>query len=216
MSEKILGVIGQKYEDRRTGNTGVLESRDDKYKTLLFKADDGSTFSISNSSFRSNWRKVRAEEVNTETEDVKSTTTSETATETIENGEAYCEECDATPEDGFSESAIESFVKYIEADRKIKVDTTDNILDVYIDDIHVIRINKLSNFIYKLIMLPDVYSFSDIQDFADKSIKTKFAVKFNDSLYVSLTTNQTSLNAILNAIKDIAKEINVYGYIKED
>lgn len=64
MSENLeLGVIGQKYEDRKSGKTGTLESRDSKYKTMMFVADDGKSFSISNSTFRSNWRKVKVNEI---------------------------------------------------------------------------------------------------------------------------------------------------------
>lgn len=54
MSE--LGKVGQKYEDRRTKRVGTLMSRDEKYKTLLMQTDEGKTFNISYSTFKSNWR----------------------------------------------------------------------------------------------------------------------------------------------------------------
>lgn len=54
---KEVGIIGQKYEDRNTGKTGILDSRDDKCKTLMMVDDGGKGFSISYSSFRSRWRK---------------------------------------------------------------------------------------------------------------------------------------------------------------
>lgn len=65
MSEqtKEIGVIGQKYEDRKTGKSGVLVSRDLKCKTLMLEADDGKTFLIANATFRSGWRKSKDSEV---------------------------------------------------------------------------------------------------------------------------------------------------------
>ena len=54
---KSVGIIGQAYEDRTTGKVGVLESRDDKCKTLMLIGDDGKGFNVSYSSFRSKWRK---------------------------------------------------------------------------------------------------------------------------------------------------------------
>lgn len=58
-----VGVIGQMYEDRKTGKVGVLESREVKYKTLLMRDKEGKTFNITYSTFRSNWRKYQGEEV---------------------------------------------------------------------------------------------------------------------------------------------------------
>lgn len=58
-----VGVIGQMYEERKTGKVGVLESREVKYKTLMMRDKDGKTFNITFSTFRSNWRKYQGEEV---------------------------------------------------------------------------------------------------------------------------------------------------------
>lgn len=58
-----VGVIGQMYEERKTGKVGVLESRETKYKTLMMRDKDGKTFNITFSTFRSNWRKYQGEEV---------------------------------------------------------------------------------------------------------------------------------------------------------
>lgn len=55
-------IIGQKYEDRTTGKIGTVESRDEKYKTLSMVAEDGSTFSITEASFRSKWRKYKGDD----------------------------------------------------------------------------------------------------------------------------------------------------------
>lgn len=58
---KEVGVIGQMYEDRKTKRRGVLESRDEKYKTLMFRDEKGGSFSIVYSTFRSNWRKCNGD-----------------------------------------------------------------------------------------------------------------------------------------------------------
>lgn len=56
MSE--VGIIGQMYEDRRTKKQGKLVERDEKFKTLLMKQNDGKSFNITFGSFKSNWRKI--------------------------------------------------------------------------------------------------------------------------------------------------------------
>ncbi len=60
---KEVGIIGQMYEDRKSGRVGVLESRDEKYKTLLMRDTEGKTFNIVFSTFRSNWRKYNGDKV---------------------------------------------------------------------------------------------------------------------------------------------------------
>lgn len=57
------GIIGQMYEDRKSHKIGVLESRNSKYKTLMMRAEDGSSFNITFATFRSNWRKYNGETV---------------------------------------------------------------------------------------------------------------------------------------------------------
>lgn len=56
---KEVGTIGQRYENRKNKKTGILEERDEKHKQLIFKADDGSSFIVMYSTFRSDWRKVK-------------------------------------------------------------------------------------------------------------------------------------------------------------
>lgn len=58
---KEVGVVGQEYEERTSGKRGVLDSRDDKCKTLLLIGPDGKGFNVSYSSFRSRWRKVQSQ-----------------------------------------------------------------------------------------------------------------------------------------------------------
>lgn len=63
------GIIGQVYEDRRNGESGVLVSRDTKCKTMLYHRADGTAFVRSYSHFRSYMRKkadVSEEEIKEE------------------------------------------------------------------------------------------------------------------------------------------------------
>lgn len=58
-----VGIIGQMYEERKSKKVGVLESREEKYKTLMMRDKDGKSFNITYSTFRSNWRKYSGKEV---------------------------------------------------------------------------------------------------------------------------------------------------------
>lgn len=58
-----VGIIGQMYEDRKTGRVGVLEERNTKFKSLMFRDTEGATFNIVYSTFRSNWRKYQGDKV---------------------------------------------------------------------------------------------------------------------------------------------------------
>ena len=63
------GIIGQCYEDRRNGESGVLVSRDTKCKTMNYQRADGTAFVRSYSHFRSYMRKkaeASAEEIKEE------------------------------------------------------------------------------------------------------------------------------------------------------
>lgn len=61
MAENQVGTVGMMYEDRKSGKLGVLESRNEKFKTLMFRDEEGKTFNIQYSTFRSNWRKYQGE-----------------------------------------------------------------------------------------------------------------------------------------------------------
>lgn len=58
-----LGIIGQKYCNRKTGKTGVLDSRDGRFKTVMLIDEEGKGFSVSYATFRNNWRIAPAEDV---------------------------------------------------------------------------------------------------------------------------------------------------------
>ena len=58
-----VGIIGQMYENRKSKRVGVLESREEKYKTLMLRDSEGKSFNITYSTFRSDWRKYNGEEL---------------------------------------------------------------------------------------------------------------------------------------------------------
>lgn len=58
-----VGIIGQMYENRKTKKVGVLESREEKYKTLMLRDTEGKSFNITYSTFKSDWRKYQGTEV---------------------------------------------------------------------------------------------------------------------------------------------------------
>lgn len=61
--EQKPGIIGQMYEERKSNRLGVLESRDEKFRTLMMRDKEGKSFNINYSTFRSNWRKYNGEEL---------------------------------------------------------------------------------------------------------------------------------------------------------
>ena len=60
---KEIGIIGQMYENRTNKKIGVLESRDEKYKTLMFRDESGKSFNVNFSTFKSTWRKYNGDKV---------------------------------------------------------------------------------------------------------------------------------------------------------
>lgn len=241
MSDKTVGVIGQKYEDRKTGKCGILESRDDKYKTLLFKADDGSTFSISNSSFRSNWRKAKSEEDEVETVETESVEESvveqeevdepadnteteleeETDTEVkpMKKRKAKSEKKEPTPSKSYEgvtdEAAIATFVETIMNIRAVEVFNETDVLTVAVDNITVIQIRPNDDETFNLAMLPDVFILSDWRGKLNmKSVQYKAGT--DDNLGVIVDTKQSCIPEILDIITETVKDINLYGYTEED
>lgn len=236
MSDKTVGIIGQKYEDRKTGKCGTLESRDDKYKTLLFKADDGSTFNISNSSFRSNWRKCKDEEV-VETEPVETDPVSEEVVEQEEVTEPVDEPAPETksktkkkkvaPEkketapsknyDGVTDDdAIVNFIDAVRVEREVCVRITESDMEVSVDEnVIIARVIKNNDGTYNISMLPDLFTLVDWRGKLDTlSIDYKTGAK--DYLGVVVNTKQTCIPEILDIITETVKEINVYGYTTEE
>lgn len=247
MSDKTVGIIGQKYEDRKTGKCGVLESRDDKYKTLMFRGEDGLTFNISNSSFRSNWRKVKDESVEAENEVEANVVKQEEVTETsepIEETESVEEITpveEAVPEDEVkakrkrkskekkesepapsknydgvtNEEAIATFVEAIMSTRDVKVLNDVNTLEVFADDIIVIRIKDNEDGTLSLAMLPDVFTLSDWRGKLN-TLSIQYKTGAENYLGVIVDTKQSCVPEVLDIITETVKDINVYGYTVEE
>lgn len=213
MSEKSIGIINQKYEDSKTGKSGVLVGRDEKYKTLIFEADDASTFSVSVSSFRSNWRKCKDENAEESNETVEETT-EKTAEQETSN--------DATPVDNVEPQQEVSFVDAITAFVKTvsKVRNADYTIDdngeahIVVDNMPVITILPFHD-VFSMAMLPDIFTLSEWKGIVNAgTIEYKLGAK--DYLGVTLDTCQNvSITTILNTIEDAVKEINLYGYTIE-
>lgn len=59
-----VGTIGQMYQNRKNKQRiGVLESRNEKFKTLMMRDSKGDSFTINYSTFKSDWRKYDGEQV---------------------------------------------------------------------------------------------------------------------------------------------------------
>lgn len=243
MSDKTVGIIGQRYEDRKTGKCGVLESRDEKYKTLMFRGDDGSTFNISNSSFRSNWRKVKeevveAEPIETESveEEVVDTVVEETTepekeiepeveteVEPIEKPKrkrkAKSEKKEPTPSKSYEgvtdEEAIANFVEDIMHTRDVKVSNEAGVLEVFADEVLVIRIKDNGDETFNLAMLPDVFTLSDWRGKLD-TLSIQYKTGAENYLGVIVDTKHSCIPEVLDIITETVRDINVYGYTVEE
>ena len=235
MSDKTVGIIGQKYEDRKTGKSGTLVGRDDKYKTLLFTADDDTTFSISNSSFRSNWRKVKEDDVEetVDTDTVVSEDTIESEDESTEDTSnvtpmpkekrkkesikkesikrTSTHEYDELSED----EAIAKFVEDIMSERQIEVIKEVNGLTIIADEVTVACISNNGDNTYHIAMLPDLFT---LVDWKGKIVTSSIEYKTGADLYlgVILDTKETCVPELLSMIKETVSDINVYGYTVEN
>lgn len=238
MSDKTVGIIGQTYEDRKTGKCGVLESRDDKYKTLMFRAEDGTTFSISNSSFRSNWRKAKDDTVNpepVEEESVAEEEVQEEVTESVDDVEAEETEPEVKPKkrkakvekksvepapvknyDGITNAqAIATFLEAIMSERPVEVTNETDCLTILVDGLVVITIRDIGNEAFNLAMLPDVFTLTDWRGkLHTYSIQYKPGAE--NHLGVVVDTKQTCIPEILDIITESVKDINLYGYMEEE
>lgn len=79
MSNTEIGVIGQKYENRKTKKSGVLVRREYNNNILVFTDNTNTEFTVGAGTFKSNWRKVveivEAKEVEKEPEKIISVAT---------------------------------------------------------------------------------------------------------------------------------------------
>lgn len=237
MSDKTVGIIGQKYEDRKTGKCGILESRDDKYKTLLFRADDGSTFNISNSSFRSNWRKAKeegdesgVEQNNSVAEDVTEEVNNEEVTESEDEPapapkakskkKSKAEKKEPAPTksyDGITkEDAINKFTEAVGAVRKVEVINESDAVSILVDEnVKVAVIRDNGNETFNIAMLPDLFTLTDWRSKLHTA-SIEYKIGADSYLGVVADTKVSCIPEILDIIEETVKDINVYGYILDE
>lgn len=238
MSDKVLGVIGQKYEDRKTGKSGVLESRDEKYKTLMLRGDDGVSFSICNSTFRSNWRKVKEDVVETEpveqevvnseveqkettepTEETESVKNTETKDKPKKKRKAKSEKQESLPSKSYEgitdEDAIATLIESVMKVRKIEVFNEADCLSLAVDDVIIANIRNNDNGTYNIAMLPDLLTLVDWRGKLN-TLSIEYKTGADNYLGVIVDTKQSCIPEILDIIEETVKDINVYGYTTEE
>jgi hypothetical protein len=246
MSDKALGIIGQRYEDRKTGKSGVLESRDEKYKTLMMKGDDGVSFSVCNSTFRSNWRKVKedgvdVDQVGTEPVEQEEVNTSVEPEEMSESSEVKQEEEPVNEIEAKREKKRK--VKDISEHRKSSPSksyegvTNEESIAKFVESImrtREVEVNNTENaieiFADKVIVAHIDYNndgtfkismLPDLFTFTDwrgklSTSSIEYKVGATNYLGVTVDTKQSCIPEILDIIEESVKDINVYGYTTEE
>lgn len=207
-----IGVIGQKYEDRKSKKTGLLVDRDVENKKLSFLDDNAEPFQISFAAFKSNWRKV----IN---ETPKEAETEEFAEFDVEPESSYSNFAEAEPDTkpeitivpSNEDDKIKDFVKALTDVRVACVDVTPTSCSVMADDVTICDLDKVEGG-YKMFMLPDIFIFTDWHD-TFKASNVHFNIKRGRHAGVVIDCVKASLGDILQFIKTAAVEINLYGYI---
>jgi len=195
MSESI-GVIGYCYEDRKTKRVGVLMERDEDKKVLSFLDEaTGTPFTVTFASFRSNWRKYRKEEnpvsdVPAEPESVDEPQMSE-------------------------EDKARDFINCLSEVRDVRFTTNpwlSNETELFIDGVLALTMVKEEGGVH-VTLLPDLYTYSSLKN---HSVAGSLHFDAGSHLSVSFICDLAGFGDILQAIKQAAIEINLYGYTVED
>ena len=208
-----IGVIGQKYVDRKSNKVGTLLDRDAENKKLSFLDGNGEPFQVSYAAFKSNWRKVITEvpvEVEpadeyAEPEDVEPEASYSNVTE---SGPATKPEVTLFDED----AKIKDFVKALTEARVASVDIIGDETTVMADDVTICTLHKVADG-YKMFMLPDIFIFAEWWPNAFSASDVHFNIKHGKYAGVLIDCVKASLGDILQFIKTAAVEINLYGYI---
>lgn len=188
-----IGIIGQKYEDRKSKNTGVLLERDEANKKLIFGNGGEDNFTVSYAAFKSNWRKVVQAEPVSEPETVE-------AEPDVE-----------APKFNNDDEKIKDFVKALTEVRVACVDVTPTTCSVMADDVTICEMTKVENG-YKMFMLPDIFTFTEWGN-KFRAGDVHFNIKNGRYSGITIDCVRASIGDILQAIKTAAVEINLYGYI---
>ncbi len=204
-----IGIIGQKYEDRKSKKVGTLITRDVENKKLSFLDDNGDPFQVSFAAFKSNWRKVVYEEPVSEpaVDEPEVEAEVETEAEPVVETEVEPEVQPALDED----AKIKDFVKALTDARVAAVDILMDDVSIMVDDITVCTMSKVDGG-YKMFMLPDIFIFGDWHD-SFKASDVHFNIKHGRYSGVSVDCVRASIGDILQFIKAATVELNLYGYI---
>lgn len=206
-----IGVIGQKYEDRKSKKSGILLDRDAENKKLSFLNENGEPFQVSYAAFKSNWRKVvteaPAEEVVEEPEYNSSYENVEVAEPDVEPSVTEIKPAVLDTED----QKIKNFVDTLTGCRVASVDIICDGCSVMADDVIICTLDKVDGG-YKVFMLPDIFIFTEWGD-TFKAKDVHFNIKQGRHSGVVVDCIRGSLGDILQLIKTAAVEINLYGYI---
>lgn len=216
-----IGVIGQKYEDRKSKKSGYLADRDVENKRLKFLDDNMKPFEVSYAAFKSNWRKViteapaePAEPVETPTEETVEPALDEfepeTAPENVVEDEPVAE-TPATEIPHDEDDKIKDFVKALTEARVASVDIVTDHAEVMADDVTICTLDKVADG-YKMFMLPDIFIFAEWGN-TFKTGDVHFNIKHGRHTGIVVDCVRASLGDILQIIKTAAVEINLYGYI---
>lgn len=206
-----IGVIGQKYEDRKSKKVGYLISRDDAAKKLNFLDEKTEPFQVSYAAFKSNWRKVISAEPEEFAEfDVEPETSYSNVTVAEPNTAPSVTVLKPAVLDT-EDDKIKNFVQMLTECRVAYVEVTPTTASVVVDDITICTMDKVENG-YKMSMLPDIFTFTDWHD-TFKTGSVHFNIKHGKYRGVSVDCVKASLGDILQFIKTAAIEINLYGYI---
>jgi hypothetical protein len=207
-----IGVIGQKYEDRKSKKTGILLDRDVENKKLSFLDEQAQPFQVSYAAFKSNWRKVIVAEPTTDVEWPEDET--ESSYENVAEAEPGTKpevtpltEADFANED----DKIKDFVKALTDARVASVDIIGDTASVMADDVVICTLDKVADG-YKVFMLPDIFIFTEWGN-TFKTGDVHFNIKHGRHSGVEVECVRASLGDILQLIKTAAVEINLYGYI---
>lgn len=207
-----IGVIGQKYEDRKSKKVGILVDRDAENKKLSFIDENAEPFQVSYAAFKSNWRKVITE-----------------APVEVEPADEFAEPEDVEPECSYTnfevaepgtkpevklfdeDAKIKDFVKSLTEARVASVDIIGDTCSVMADDVILCTLDKVEGG-YKMFMLPDIFIFTEWKN-AFQASDVHFNVRSGKHAGVVVDCVRASIGDILQFIKTAAVEINLYGYI---
>lgn len=204
-----IGVIGQKYTDRKSNKVGTLLDRDQENKKLSFLDDNGEPFQVSYAAFKSNWRKVITEapkEAEPTDEVAEPENVAEVQPDTKPEVKPLTNADFATEDD-----KIKDFVKALTDARVACVDVTPTTCSVMADDVTICTMEKVANG-YNMFMLPDIFIFTDWGN-TFKTGDVHFNIRHGKHTGVFIDCVRASIGDILQAIKTAAVEINLYGYI---